>query len=176
MTRNVTKNYAVGKGSGDKQQHSGSGENARSKNDDPTIKEKVRQIMDMTRRSEEEVCLALHECDNDTECAINMLFEDMVEVNYFVLFVVSAYSVNVFVFRVNGKRQVKRKKIGRLLLVKRKQRKRLLSTNGMRLQYKRLIKRSLETRAVEVHHVFTADTMIAGDVSNRLFFNIFWLV
>lgn len=70
----------LGKGCGDKQQHSGNADNARSKNDDPNIKEKVRQVMEMTRRSEEEVCLALHECDNDTERAINMLFENMIEV------------------------------------------------------------------------------------------------
>lgn len=67
----------TGKGSNDKQH--GSGENARSKNDDPGIKDKVRQVIDMTRRSEEEVCLALYECDYDTERAINMLFENLVE-------------------------------------------------------------------------------------------------
>lgn len=65
-------------GKGSDKQHGGS-ENARSKNDDPGIKEKVRQLMDMTRRSEEEVCLALYECDYDAERAINMLYENMVE-------------------------------------------------------------------------------------------------
>lgn len=69
----------IGKGSGDKQ-HSGGGENSRSKSDDPTIKDKVRQVIEMTRRSEEEVCLALHECDYDTESAINLLFENLSEV------------------------------------------------------------------------------------------------
>ncbi|KAF5282550.1 hypothetical protein FQA39_LY04957 [Lamprigera yunnana] len=67
----------TGKGSNDKQH--GGGENSRSKNDDPGIKEKVRQLIEMTRRSEEEVCLALYECDYNVEHAINMLFENMVE-------------------------------------------------------------------------------------------------
>ncbi|KAB0803651.1 hypothetical protein PPYR_00621 [Photinus pyralis] len=65
-------------GKGSDKQHGG-GENARSKTDDPGIKEKVRQVTEMTRRSEEEVCLALYECDYDAERAINMLYENFIE-------------------------------------------------------------------------------------------------
>ncbi|XP_050299460.1 protein lingerer isoform X2 [Anthonomus grandis grandis] len=48
-----------------------------SKNDELSIKEKVRQLMDLTRRTEDEVCLALHENDNDLNLAINFLFEEI---------------------------------------------------------------------------------------------------
>lgn len=62
-----------GKGSNDKQQ--GGGDNVRSKSDDPVIKEKVKQVIEMTQRDENEVCLVLHECEYDVELAVNMLFE-----------------------------------------------------------------------------------------------------
>ncbi|XP_018562921.1 protein lingerer isoform X3 [Anoplophora glabripennis] len=62
-----------GKGSGEKQQH----RDANSKGEDPSIKDKVKQLIEMSHRSEEEVCLALHECDNDINLASNMLFENM---------------------------------------------------------------------------------------------------
>ncbi|KAJ8926036.1 hypothetical protein NQ315_009891 [Exocentrus adspersus] len=61
-----------GKGSGDKQQH----RDTNSKGEDPSIKDKVKQLIEMSQRSEEEVCLALHECDNDINLASNMLFEN----------------------------------------------------------------------------------------------------
>lgn len=73
--------FVTGKGLSDKQHNNSSGDNARPKKDDPAIIDKVRQVMDMTRRSEEEVCLALYECDNDAERAINMLYENMTEVS-----------------------------------------------------------------------------------------------
>lgn len=57
-------------------QQSGGGDSVRAKNDDPSIKDKVKLIMDMTQRSEAEVCSALHDCDNDVEQAANMLFEN----------------------------------------------------------------------------------------------------
>ncbi|KAJ8946416.1 hypothetical protein NQ314_008898 [Rhamnusium bicolor] len=82
-----------GKGSGDKQHRDGN-----SKGEDPSIKEKVKQLIEMSQRSEEEVCLALHECDYDVNLAINMLFENMgtfMEINK---------------HRVNGRRELKRKK------------------------------------------------------------------
>lgn len=63
----------LGKGSGEKQQH----RDANSKGEDPSIKDKVKQLIEMSHRSEEEVCLALHECDNDINLASNMLFENM---------------------------------------------------------------------------------------------------
>uniref|UniRef100_A0A6P7FAI0 Protein lingerer isoform X2 n=1 Tax=Diabrotica virgifera virgifera TaxID=50390 RepID=A0A6P7FAI0_DIAVI len=61
-----------GKG-GDKQQN----RDSNSKNEDPSIKDKVKQLIEMSQRSEEEVCLALHECDYDMNQATNMLFEEM---------------------------------------------------------------------------------------------------
>lgn len=64
----------AGKGSGDKQQNTGN-DNVRSKSDDPLIKEKVKQVIEMTQRDENEVCLVLHECEYDVELAVNMLFE-----------------------------------------------------------------------------------------------------
>lgn len=63
----------LGKGSSEKQQH----RDANSKGEDPSIKDKVKQLIEMSHRSEEEVCLALHECDNDINLASNMLFENM---------------------------------------------------------------------------------------------------
>ncbi|KRT80401.1 hypothetical protein AMK59_6635 [Oryctes borbonicus] len=55
----------------------GGGDNVRSKSDDPSvIKERVRQVMEWTHKSEEEACLALHECDNDVERAADMLLDD----------------------------------------------------------------------------------------------------
>lgn len=67
-------NVFLGKGSGDKQQNTGN-DNVRSKSDDPLIKEKVKQVIEMTQRDENEVCLVLHECEYDVELAVNMLFE-----------------------------------------------------------------------------------------------------
>ncbi|XP_023013390.2 ubiquitin-associated protein-like lingerer isoform X1 [Leptinotarsa decemlineata] len=48
-----------------------------SKNEDPSMKEKVKTLIEMTQRSEEEVCWALHECNNDLNEAIEMIFESM---------------------------------------------------------------------------------------------------
>lgn len=66
--------HILGKASGDKQQNPGS-DHFRSKSDDPLIKEKVKQVIEMTHRDENEVCLVLHECEYDVELAVNMLFE-----------------------------------------------------------------------------------------------------
>ncbi|XP_056647159.1 protein lingerer isoform X2 [Diorhabda sublineata] len=66
------KSDSKGKGT-DKQQQ----RDANSKNEDPSMKDKVKQLIEMSHRSEEEVCLALHECDNDVNLASNMLFEEM---------------------------------------------------------------------------------------------------
>ncbi|XP_063933027.1 protein lingerer isoform X3 [Zophobas morio] len=63
----------TGKGS-DKQQ--ANRDSTHSKSEDPSIKEKVRQLIEMSQRSEEEVCLALHECDFDVNMAMNMLLEN----------------------------------------------------------------------------------------------------
>lgn len=66
------KSETKGKG-GDKQQH----REANSKNEDSIIKDKVKTLIELSQRSEEEVCLALHECDNDANLAIIMLLEEM---------------------------------------------------------------------------------------------------
>lgn len=46
-----------------------------SKNEDPTLKDMVKHLIEMTQRSEEEVCLALHECDNDITRAVELLID-----------------------------------------------------------------------------------------------------
>lgn len=45
--------------------------------EDPKIREKVEKLMDMTQRSEEDVCCALYECDNDLDRAVIFLFEQL---------------------------------------------------------------------------------------------------
>ena len=46
-------------------------------NDDPKILDKVNRLMEMTQRSEEEVCCALNECENDMEKAVIFLLETL---------------------------------------------------------------------------------------------------
>ncbi|XP_055603297.1 protein lingerer isoform X3 [Uranotaenia lowii] len=43
--------------------------------DDPKIQEKIQKVMETTQRSEEDVCCALQECDNDMDRAVNFLME-----------------------------------------------------------------------------------------------------
>ncbi|XP_063698886.1 protein lingerer isoform X3 [Culicoides brevitarsis] len=45
--------------------------------EDPKIREKVEKLMEMTQRSEEDVCCALYECDNDLDRAVMFLFEQL---------------------------------------------------------------------------------------------------
>jgi hypothetical protein len=45
--------------------------------EDPKIREKVEKLMEMTQRSEEDVCCALYECDNDLEKAVIFLLEQL---------------------------------------------------------------------------------------------------
>ncbi|CAH0550562.1 unnamed protein product [Brassicogethes aeneus] len=61
----------VGKGSGDKQQRDTS-----TKSEDISMSDKVKLLIDLSSKTEDEVCLALHDCDNDMQQAINMLLED----------------------------------------------------------------------------------------------------
>lgn len=51
-----------------------------SKTEDPDLKDKIKQVMDATRKTEDEVCTALHDCDNDPDRAVNMLLEGMGQV------------------------------------------------------------------------------------------------
>jgi NACalpha-BTF3-like transcription factor len=46
-----------------------------TRSEDPDMKNKIKQVMDATRKSEDEVCTALHDCDNDLDRAVNMLLE-----------------------------------------------------------------------------------------------------
>lgn len=41
------------------------------------MREKVATLIEMTQRSEEEVCCALYECDNDLESAVVYLLETL---------------------------------------------------------------------------------------------------
>lgn len=43
--------------------------------EDPVLKEQIKQVMDMTRRSEDEVIMALHDSDGDLDRAVNDLLE-----------------------------------------------------------------------------------------------------
>ncbi|XP_017472785.1 PREDICTED: protein lingerer isoform X3 [Rhagoletis zephyria] len=45
--------------------------------EDPQMREKVATLIEMTQRSEEEVCCALYECDNDLERAVVYLLETL---------------------------------------------------------------------------------------------------
>lgn len=45
--------------------------------DDPKMREKVASLMETTQRTEEEVCCALYECDNDLDRAATFLFETL---------------------------------------------------------------------------------------------------
>jgi len=54
-----------------------------SRSEDPDMKNKIKQVMDATRKSEDEVCTALHDCDNDLDRAVNMLLEGSGTVSYF---------------------------------------------------------------------------------------------
>ncbi|XP_054277627.1 protein lingerer isoform X2 [Macrosteles quadrilineatus] len=46
-----------------------------TKKDDLALKDKIKQVMDATQKSEDEVCTALHDCDNDANKAVNYLLE-----------------------------------------------------------------------------------------------------
>lgn len=73
----------LGKGGGDKTHNK---ENT-PKIEELGIKDKVKQLMDLTCRSEDEVCLALHESNNDMTMAINLLYEEIQTVSNLFFFV-----------------------------------------------------------------------------------------
>lgn len=54
--------------------------------EDPKMREKVASLMDMTQRSEEEVCCALYECDNDLDRAVIFLFEALPVVSFLIIY------------------------------------------------------------------------------------------
>lgn len=60
-----------GKGSGDKQQ-----KDKVSKSEDSNLSEQVKQLMDMTQKSEDEVILILHQCDYNMNDAADLLLEN----------------------------------------------------------------------------------------------------
>lgn len=51
--------------------------------DDPKMREKVASLMETTQRTEEEVCCALYECDNDLDRAVIFLLETLPVVSIF---------------------------------------------------------------------------------------------
>lgn len=50
------------------------------------MREKVAELMEMTHRSEEDVCCALSECDNDLNRAAMFLLETLPVVSFVFLF------------------------------------------------------------------------------------------
>lgn len=55
------------------------------------MREKVASLMEMTQRSEEEVCCALYECDNEMDRAVEFLLETLpVVCFFFFIFLVKA--------------------------------------------------------------------------------------
>lgn len=50
------------------------------------MREKVASLMEMTQRSEEEVCCALYECDNEMDRAVEFLLETLPVVCFFSSF------------------------------------------------------------------------------------------
>lgn len=68
----------AGKGSGDKNptQQTDALRNAKFRDmDDPSMKEMVCKVIELTQRPEEHVCFALHECEFDVNQAVNLLIE-----------------------------------------------------------------------------------------------------
>ena len=57
-----------------------------SGSEDPKMREKVATLMETTQRSEEEVCCALYECDNDLDRAVTFLLETLPVVSISLLF------------------------------------------------------------------------------------------
>lgn len=51
------------------------------RSEDPNIKEKIRTVTELTGRTEEEACFALHEYNNDINQAVNMLIESSDQVS-----------------------------------------------------------------------------------------------
>lgn len=68
--------YILGKSGGDKQH-----KDKISKNEDSSINDKVKLLIEMTQRSEDEVCLVLYQCDYDMNQAVELLIEGGVTVS-----------------------------------------------------------------------------------------------
>lgn len=73
----VLKWFFLGKGSGDKQHKV-------SKNEDSAINDKVKHLIEMSQKSEDEVCLVLHECDYDMNEAAELLLAGAATVSAFI--------------------------------------------------------------------------------------------
>lgn len=56
------------------------------------MREKVSNLMEMTQRSEEDVCCALSECDNDLDRAVIFLLETLPVV--IIFFAMSVFGIN----------------------------------------------------------------------------------
>lgn len=53
------------------------------------MREKVVSLMEMTQRSEEEVCCALYECDNEMDRAVEFLLETLPVVSFLFFYFLS---------------------------------------------------------------------------------------
>lgn len=86
--------FGAGKGTGGDKQNT-------SRTEEPDVKEKVKQLMEMSQRPEDDVCLVLHECDYDLNLACNKLLEAETQVS------VKYVTVERNSFRLNVKVEVK---------------------------------------------------------------------
>lgn len=64
--------------------------------DDPKMREKVVNLMEMTLRTEEDVCFALNECDYDMESAVEFLLESLPVVSICFVIIDCLYEMNWF--------------------------------------------------------------------------------
>lgn len=60
--------FFLGKGSGDKQH-----KDKISKNEGPSVNDKIKHLSELTMKPEDEVCLVLHQCDYDMNEAVELL-------------------------------------------------------------------------------------------------------
>lgn len=71
--------------------------------DDPKMREKVASLMETTQRTEEEVCCALYECDNDLDRAVIFLLETLPVVSILFLYTLNYFNQGMIKFIEIGK-------------------------------------------------------------------------
>lgn len=64
--------------------------------DDPKMREKVAKLMETTQRSEDDVCCALYECDNDLDRAVIFLLETLPVVSNNSFFINQLHTLCVY--------------------------------------------------------------------------------
>lgn len=141
--------------------------------DDPKMREKVASLMETTQRTEEDVCCALYECDNDLDRAVIFLFESLPVVSrsdsplFFFVFKQTKFESNdckIFEYvmdRAHSKLHLKRRKIDWLEPMM----QRPLMVNGSRaiMRAVRIITRT--TTVTFVRNLATVAVMLASDVA-----------